>query len=243
MFQDSITDLPSNKRWPTIASVTIQLTLVAALLTVPLMHPEVLTLTTPRLSPILLAPRPPKPPIPIRVNAATAATSTAPTAPSPQPSSSALRFHIINQPVDQPILAVPINLGAGNTNPFASVGTTGPAGPNVVVGTGSSTTASPSHNIGPLNISRGVTAGLLINPIQPVYPQIARITHTEGTVILQAIISKTGHIESVHVVSGPAILQASALEAVHNARYHPYLLNGQPTEVETTISINFRIGS
>jgi protein TonB len=94
-----------------------------------------------------------------------------------------------------------------------------------------------------LNVSGGVSSGLLLAPINPVYPQIARITRTEGTVVIQAIISKSGRIESAHVLSGPAILQASALQAVRDARYTPYLLNHEPTEVETTISIIFRLGS
>ena len=86
-------------------------------------------------------------------------------------------------------------------------------------------------------------AGNLLAPIQPVYPQVARITRTEGTVIIQAIISKSGRIESARVLSGQPMLQDAALQAVRAARYRPYLLNGQPTEVETTISINFRLGS
>jgi protein TonB len=102
-------------------------------------------------------------------------------------------------------------------------------------------TASAGHS--PLSISQGVIAGLLISPIQPAYPQIARITRTEGSVVIRAIISKSGHIESAHVVSGPTMLQAAALAAVREARYRPFLLNNEPTEVETTITINFRLGS
>jgi protein TonB len=72
---------------------------------------------------------------------------------------------------------------------------------------------------------------------------MARLTGTQGTVVIQAIISKAGHIESARVISGPPILQDVALQAVRAARYRPYLLNGQPTEVETTFSIVFHIGS
>jgi protein TonB len=71
---------------------------------------------------------------------------------------------------------------------------------------------------------------------------MARITHTEGTVVVDAIISRGGTIESAHVLSGPPMLQAAALAAVRQARYRPFLLNGQPTEVQTTITINFRMG-
>jgi protein TonB len=84
---------------------------------------------------------------------------------------------------------------------------------------------------------------MLLAPIRPDYPIIARTTRTEGTVIIQAIIAKDGRIQSAHVLSGPPMLQSAALEAVRSARYHPYLLNGQPTEVETSISIIFHLGS
>jgi len=94
-----------------------------------------------------------------------------------------------------------------------------------------------------MHISSGVMAGALLGPIQPVYPMIAKMSRTEGTVVVEAVISKSGKIESARVVSGPAVLQAAALEAVKAARYRPYLLNGSPTEVETTVSITFRMGS
>jgi protein TonB len=88
-----------------------------------------------------------------------------------------------------------------------------------------------------------VIAGLLVEPIRPVYPQIAKVTRTEGDVVVQAVISRTGHIESAHVLSGSMMLQQAALDAVRAARYRPYLLNGEATEVETTITIHFHINS
>ncbi len=88
-----------------------------------------------------------------------------------------------------------------------------------------------------------MTAGLLLTPIQPVYPRIAVAAGIQGTVVMEAVISKTGRIESLHVVSGSPMLQTAALDAVRGARYRPYLLNGEPTEVQTTISVNFRLGS
>jgi protein TonB len=94
-----------------------------------------------------------------------------------------------------------------------------------------------------LSLSSGVTAGHLIAPIRPEYPAIARTAGVEGTVVIQAIISRTGVIESARVVSGPVMLQRAALDAVHQARYHPFLLNAQPTDVQTTITIVFRMRS
>ena len=93
-----------------------------------------------------------------------------------------------------------------------------------------------------MRVSEGVLNGMLIAPIRPVYPAIARATRTEGTVIVEAVISKAGTIESLHVVSGPAMLQNAALEAIRMARYQPYRLNGEPTEVQTTITVHLALG-
>jgi periplasmic protein TonB len=91
------------------------------------------------------------------------------------------------------------------------------------------------------HVSQGVMAGLLLPHSLPSYPPIARATHTEGTVILQAAISTSGTIENLRVVSGPIMLQQAALAAVQQWRYKPYLLNGQPVEVETTINVVFKL--
>jgi protein TonB len=88
-------------------------------------------------------------------------------------------------------------------------------------------------------VSSGTEEGLLIQKTLPVYPPIARATGTSGTVALAAIISKTGTIENLRVISGPMMLQQAALDAVRTWRYRPYLLNGQPVEVETTVSVIF----
>jgi len=92
---------------------------------------------------------------------------------------------------------------------------------------------------GPVHLSSGVVAGLLIQKTTPVYPAIAIAMRAEGTVILQATISASGTIDNLRAVSGPPILQQAAMDAVRNWRYRPYLLNGQPVEVETTINVIF----
>jgi periplasmic protein TonB len=91
-------------------------------------------------------------------------------------------------------------------------------------------------------VSTGVLQGMLIAPIRPVYPPIARAAGVSGTVVVEAVISRTGTIESLHVVSGPQMLQNAALEAIREARYEPYRLNGEVVEVETRITVNFRMG-
>lgn len=90
-------------------------------------------------------------------------------------------------------------------------------------------------------VSQGVMDGLLVGPVTPDYPPIAREMGVEGTVILQASISKTGTIENLRVVSGPELLQRAAINAVSQWRYRPYLLNGEPVEVETTVNVRFTL--
>jgi len=92
--------------------------------------------------------------------------------------------------------------------------------------------------IKPLVVSHLAEANLLYR-VQPIYPPIARQAHVQGTVELRAIISKAGTIEDLVVVRGHPMLVKSALEAVRQWRYRPYLLNNEPFEVETEITVNF----
>jgi protein TonB len=93
-----------------------------------------------------------------------------------------------------------------------------------------------------VSISGGVMVGMLLQKTTPVYPPIAKAARQQGTVVLQATISKTGSIENLRVISGPAMLQQAALDAVKTWRYRPYLLDGEPTEVETTVNVVFSLG-
>ena len=93
-----------------------------------------------------------------------------------------------------------------------------------------------------VSISAGVMTGMLIQKTQPVYPPIAKAARVSGTVVLQATISKAGTIENLHVISGPAMLQQAAMDAVKSWRYRPYLLNNEPVEVETTVNVIFTLG-
>jgi protein TonB len=102
--------------------------------------------------------------------------------------------------------------------------------------------AAPPKPTGPAKISSGVMAGQILVKTQPVYPPIAKAAHVSGSVVLHAIISKTGAVEQLSVVSGPEMLRANAISAVQQWKYKPYLLNGEPTEVDTTITVNFTFG-
>jgi periplasmic protein TonB len=92
-----------------------------------------------------------------------------------------------------------------------------------------------------VRVSQGVTQGLLINHPQPTYPPLAKQARISGQVVLQAEISKDGSIQKLQVLSGHPMLVPSAVEAVKRWKYKPYILNGEPVEVETTITVNFTL--
>lgn len=83
--------------------------------------------------------------------------------------------------------------------------------------------------------------GNLIYRVQPAYPPLARSARIQGTVQLRAIISRTGTIENLQVISGHPMLVGAAIDAVRQWRYRPYLLNGDPVEVETQVTVNFSL--
>jgi TonB family protein len=87
-----------------------------------------------------------------------------------------------------------------------------------------------------------VTAGRRISGDVPEYPFTAKQAHIQGTVALWAEIGKDGTIHHLEVISGPSTLQQSALDAVKTWRYIPYLLNGEPVEVETQVNVVYELG-
>lgn len=89
--------------------------------------------------------------------------------------------------------------------------------------------------------SSSLLAGSLVRRVQPVYPSLARSARVQGTVVLSAIISKAGTIENLRVLSGHPMLVAAAIEAVSQWRYRPYILNSEPIEVETQITVSFSL--
>ncbi len=92
-----------------------------------------------------------------------------------------------------------------------------------------------------VRVSQGVTEGRIIQKIEPTYPKLAQAARIQGQVVLTAIISKTGEIQDLVLISGHPLLAPAAIEAVKQWRYRPYLLNGEPVEVETTITVNFQL--
>jgi len=93
-----------------------------------------------------------------------------------------------------------------------------------------------------LRVSSGVAAGMLIQQVKPRYPALAMQARIQGTVVLQAAIGKDGRVENLRLVSGHPMLAPAAIEAVKQWRYRPYLLNGEPVDVDTQINVNFTLG-
>lgn len=92
-----------------------------------------------------------------------------------------------------------------------------------------------------IRISQGVTQGMLVHQVKPQYPAMARETRVQGDVLLAAVIGKDGSVTDLQVISGPSLLIPPALRAVRQWRYKPYLLNGEPVEMETQIKLQFRL--
>ncbi|MBW8748421.1 MAG: energy transducer TonB [Acidobacteria bacterium] len=227
------------RRYTAIASIGLQLVIGAACITYPLLYPEALpksAITPLPLQPPMLAKAP-------QVVAQAATRTVSPTTPV----------------VDLTLHAPPVIPKTIDTTPDTDVAKIGI--PIIGSGTGDSRNnviGSILSDVGPTppivsvvprpkpavqRVTEGVTRGLLLKPITPVYPAIARAAGVRGTVVVSAVISKSGTIESLQVLSGPEMLRRAALDAISAARYQPYLLNGEPTEVQTTITINFTMGS
>jgi TonB family protein len=106
-----------------------------------------------------------------------------------------------------------------------------------------STGASVSKSDRPLQVPPGVAIGFLRKKEFPIYPQDAKSAHVSGEVVLRAHIGMDGGVHDLHVVSTPwPSLTGAALLAVSHWEYNPYLVNGQPVEVDTTIKVVFSLG-
>ncbi|MGB8260519.1 MAG: TonB family protein [Terracidiphilus sp.] len=232
MFEDSTFE--SNGRIRTrsrawmLAALGLNSGILLALILIPLLYPEAL----PRIGLPLLMEAPPAPavekPQPQHVervfHGAPELQGTRIFAPPTIPT------HILQ--VDTPETAITQSVATLGSGPGgeadASVFATHRSQPNVRV--------EPEHAV---RVAGSVEAGLLLRRTMPVYPALARAMHAEGTVVLAATISKQGTIENLHVVGGPAVLQQAALDAVRTWLYRPFLLDGQPVEVETTVNVIF----
>ncbi len=89
-----------------------------------------------------------------------------------------------------------------------------------------------------VRVSDSVAEASVLKKVDPIYPPLARI---QGTVTLQVVINKAGDVENIKLYSGHPMLAPAAIDAVKQWKYKPYLLNGEPVEVETKVTVNFTL--
>lgn len=223
-------DRSARRRWTTVASFTMQALAVSMLLAIPLLTvqgpPRLEWITSPFFAP------------------------PAPAPPAPQHAEGGIRHAnpggVMMQPQIIPHGITPVNDSDVPAAPeFGEIGVPGGTGIGRRGVPGSigdpSAMAPPPPAPAPTRLLRvsHLAEGNLVYHVQPSYPALAREARIRGTVRLRAIVSKNGTIENLSVLSGHAMLVGSAIEAVRRWRYRPYLLNGEPVEVETEITVNF----
>lgn len=109
----------------------------------------------------------------------------------------------------------------------------------VLGGTGATPGPPPAASQGIVRVGGDVKPPQLVQKVQPDYPPVARIAHVEGSVVIDAIISKNGDVIGEHALSGPGLLVQSAMSAVKQWKYKPTYLNGQP--VDLAMQVNRRL--
>lgn len=234
MFEDALLEsggrIRTHRGWFSGVAAVCNGGVLGLLLLWPLLHPA--SLPRQAISMLIAAPAAPAPPA---VHIAPAATTNRVaalnpfTAPQRIPDTIQPGERELAPPSDLPISDLSERGGALTGLPD-SIGTAAP--PRVRM-------APPTK----LAISSGVMEGRRLSGSDPRYPAIAAAAGVQGTVVLAATISKAGAIENVRVLSGPPLLIRAAEEAVQTWRYQPYLLNGEPVAVETTIHVVFHLGS
>jgi protein TonB len=231
MFTDSFCDYSldhhSRRSWTTLVSFGLQALAVSALLTLPFLStqglPElsfVTHLTVP-MSQI---------PVPVQQREAQASASV---------SSNPIfvvhpSYNLKGIPKPDDSDAGPPNLSLGNEN---IQGMNDPTGIAKSIGDGMPR-LMPVPVAHPLRVSI-MMEGNLIHRVQPQYPPMAIQTHTQGAVVLRAVISRDGTIQNLQVLSGHPMLVPAAINAVRQWRYRPYVLNGEAVEVDTQVTVNF----
>jgi periplasmic protein TonB len=241
MFDELVESTSAKKKtntgWAMTLSIMFQVLILGILILIPLIYTNALPKAM--LTTLLLAPPPPPPPPPPPaavqavkvVKVARLITGGVLTAPRAIPKEVAIFKEA----------ALPDEPAGGN------LGVLGGAGDAGLLGGLAAPVAAPPPPPppkGPTRVTLGgqVQAAKLVTQPQPVYPPLARQARITGQVILHAVIDKDGRVEELEVVSGHPLLVQSALAAVKQWRYQPTLLNGDPVEVDTTITVSFVLG-
>jgi protein TonB len=244
MFEGSLVEscglvASKTQKWSALGSVALQCAVAALLIAIPMIRPQVLELkapapqiTVPNLKPVQLVQQ-------AASTAVSAAAAMALPARAPVVENTRLFVFPLAHPTGE---ATPAPVGVG-TMPMGSGASSFASVMNIGNGSNAPAVAVRPRESKPVRVSTGVLNGMLLSPITPVYPAIARAAHVEGSVVVDAVISKAGRIEGLTVVSGPEMLRNAALDAIQRARYAPYRLNGEAVDVQTRITVVFRLGA
>ena len=238
MFEDSLLEsggkLARRNPWTTAISFAAQAVLGACLVLLSLLYTDALPVHT--LMRTLEAPPPPP-------------ASQVPTVAhvvSVERQTSELKGGVLVPPTEIPKHAAVIrdqaDANESNAQPGASLlnGVGNASNPMITELLRSTPIVAPKPGVPPtVRVSGGVAQGLLLRQVKPQYPPLARQARIEGTVVLQAVIGKDGTIQELRVASGHPMLTAAAIDAVKQWLYRPYLLNGEPVAVDTTVNVNF----
>jgi protein TonB len=243
MFEDSLIfsagRMQKRPWWSTALSFALQIFRLDILILIPLIYTE--ALPKQQLMTFLVAPPPPPPPPPPPAAAPVKAVKILPSEVSDgrlrTPTKIPEKVAMIKEE-DTP----PPSAALGGVVGGVYGGVAGGQMGGVIGGIISSTpVAVPKVAVQRVRVSAGVSQGMLIHQVKPTYPALARQARIQGSVVLQAVISKEGGIQNLRMVSGHPMLAPAALDAVKQWRYKPYFLNGEPVEVETQITVNFTL--
>jgi protein TonB len=227
-------DERSRRGLTTLTSFGFQALAVGALLVLPLLRPTGMPSFRQLSTPISLGQPLGEPPqVRAQAGANTAVTNTSPSIVLRQPPRIPLGMPSAGDDAQPPIA------GSG---PYIGVGvTTGsPSGVWDSSGTHPIIPAAPAAAVHSVRLSH-MSEGDLVHKVLPTYPPLARSARIQGTVVLQAMISKLGTIVNLRLLSGHPLLAPAAIDAVSHWRYRPYILNNEPVEVETQITVNFSL--
>jgi periplasmic protein TonB len=235
LLESTVVKKKTNKGWSVILSGTVQAVILGVLILIPLIYTEALPKAM--LSTLLIAPPPPPPPPPPPQPVKTVVKPVARLIQSGklmQPRAIPKEVAVFKEAELPPDIITPGQQGGvfGGIPGGNIVAAAGPAAP------------PPPKPTAPQRIKQGgnVTAASIINQTKPLYPPLARQARIQGNVVLHAIIDKDGRVAQLEVVSGHPLLVQAALDAVKQWRYRPTQLNGEPVEVDTTITVTFTMG-
>ncbi len=246
MFEDTLIEsqskIKTKRGWTTLISFILEGIAIGILVLIPLIFTQ--ALPTQQLVTTLVAPPPPPPPPPPPSAAKVTPSEPKPVAVTHEVTPNELRMptkiptKVVQTNEQQSSVAAPSVAGVVGGVPGGVAG--GQIGGVVGGVLGAVPTAAPKMAApNRVRVSQGVVQGLLVHQVKPEYPPAARAAHIQGTVVLHAIIGKDGAVKQVQAVSGPPMLASAATNAVRQWRYKPYMLNGQPVEIDTTINVNF----